>query len=119
VLLEDVALLEDEKKYELAAQKANEIVRKLMPSVQKDNALKEKFFEAHYHVVFSFLKYAQSLTNPSMKDNALKRAAAQAVNFEQKWPDFGGDGSSRRFNELLSREAEFKTLVDQLKAKNK
>jgi hypothetical protein len=119
VLLEDVALLEDEKKYEQAALKANEIVRKLLPSVQKDNALKEKYFEAYYHVVFSFVKYGQGQSDPAVKDKALKRAAAQTVDLDQKWPNYGGDASSRRFNELLSREADFKVMVEQLKAKNK
>jgi hypothetical protein len=119
VLLEDVSLLEDERKYEQAALKANDVVRRLLPSVNKDNALKEKYFEAYYHVVYSFVKYGQTLTDPAMRDKALKRAAAQTVELEQKWPNFGGDASSRRFNDLLTKEADFKGIVEELRAKNK
>jgi hypothetical protein len=119
VLLEDVSLMEDEGKYDKAALKANDIVRKLLPNVTRDNALKEKYFEAYYHVVYSFVKYGENLTDAGQKDKALRRAAVQALELDKKWPNYGGDTSAKRFNELLSKDAAFKEIVDRLKANDK
>jgi hypothetical protein len=118
-LLEDVSLMEDEGKYDKAALKANDIVRRLLPNVTRDNALKEKYFEAYYHVVYAFLKYGQGQSDAAQKEKTLRRAAAQAVELDKKWPNFGGDASAKRFNDLLSKEPDFKEIVDRLKANDK
>jgi hypothetical protein len=118
-LLEDVSLIEDEGNYDKAALKANDIVRRLLPSVTRDNALKEKYFEAYYHVVYSFVKYGQGQADSTLREKSLRRAAIQAVELEKKWPDFGGDVSAKRFNDLMSKEADFKEIVDRLKANEK
>ena len=36
-----------------------------------------------------------------------------------EWPNYGGDASAKRFGELLSKDVEFREIVDQLKAANK
>lgn len=118
-LLEDVSLMEDEGKYDRAALKANDIVRRLLPNVTRDNALKEKYFEAYYHVVFAFVKHGQGLSDPSQKEKALRQAAFQAIELDKKWPNYGGDASAKRFNDLLSAEPEFKQVVERLKANDK
>ncbi len=118
-LLEDVALTEDEGYYARAAVKANDIVRRLLPSVGKDNALKEKYFEAYYHVVYSFVKHGQGLSDAAAKGKALHTAAVQTVELEKKWPNYGGDASARRFTDLLGKEPEYKEAVDRLKASEK
>jgi hypothetical protein len=119
VLLEDVSLMEDEGKYDKAALKANDIVRRLLPNVTHDNALKEKYFEAYYHVVYAFVKHGQGQSNPAMKEKALRQAAFQAIELDKKWPNYGGDASAKRFNDLLSAEPEFKAVVERLKASDK
>jgi hypothetical protein len=118
-LLEEVALLEDESKFDVAALKANDIVRRLVPHVTRDNSLKEKYFEAYYHVVYSFVKHAQSLVDPERREKELRKAAAQAVDLENKWPNFGGDASAKRFNALFRSEPDFKGMVDRLKTSEK
>jgi hypothetical protein len=118
-LLEDVALTEDEGKYDKAALKANDIVRKLLPSVMRDNALKEKYLEAYYHVVYSFVKFGQAQSDASQKEKALRRAALQTVELEKKWPNYGGDSSARRFSDLLSKESDFKEVVERIKSSEK
>jgi tetratricopeptide (TPR) repeat protein len=114
-LLEDVALTEDEGKYDKAALKANDIVRRLLPSVTRDNALKEKYLEAYYHVVYCLVKDGQARTDPALKQKALQRAAGQTLELNKKWPNFGGGASSRRFTDLLDREPDFKQTVERLK----
>jgi hypothetical protein len=118
-LLEDVALMEEEHQYDKAAVKANDIVRRLLPQVTRDNAMKDKFLEAYFHVVYCFVKYGQGLTDPARREKELRRAAAQTVELDKKWPNYGGDASAKRFNELFRKEPDFKQLVDQLKASDK
>jgi outer membrane protein assembly factor BamD (BamD/ComL family) len=118
-LIEEVALTEDEGNFDKAALKANDIVRRLLPNITRDNALKEKYFEAYYHVVYAFVKYAQSLSDPAMKEKSLRQAAFQAIELDKKWPNYGGEASAKRFNELFAAEPEFKELVERLKANDK
>jgi outer membrane protein assembly factor BamD (BamD/ComL family) len=118
-LLEDVALMEEEHQYDKAAVKANDIVRRLLPQVTRDNAMKDKFLEAYFHVVYSFVKHGQSLNDPARRDKELRRAAAQAAELDRKWPNYGGDASAKRFNDFFRKEPGFKQLVDQLKASEK
>lgn len=117
--IEDVALMEREGKYGNAAHKADDLVRKLLPKITRDNNIKEKYLEAYYHVVYSFVKYGQSQTDKNKKDKAFKQAAAQTLELNKKWPDYGSDTSAKRFNDLLSKEKELKDAVARLKAGNK
>jgi hypothetical protein len=118
-LLEDVSLLEDEGKYDRAAIKANDVLKRLSSQVTRDNSLKEKFFEAYFHVVYCLVKHGQASNDPARRDKELRRAAAQAVELDKKWPNFGGENSAKRFHELFRREPDFKALVDQLKSAEK
>lgn len=117
-LLEDVALLEEEGKYGPAAIKADKLVKQMLPNITKDNNIKEKYFEAYFHVVYSFVKHGQAQPDSAKKDENLKRAALQTIDLEKKWPNFGGDASAKRFNDLLNKEADFKAAVEQLKSKS-
>jgi hypothetical protein len=119
VLLEDVSLLEEEKKFDKAALKANDLVRRLLPAITRDNALKDKYFEAYYHVVYSIVKHSQNLTDAAQRNKAIRQAAGQTVELDRKWPNFGGDASAKRFNDLLSKEADLKDAVERLKANDK
>jgi hypothetical protein len=116
VQLEDVALLEQEGKYGAAAIKADRLVKQLLPHVNKDNAQKERYFEAYYHVVYCLLKYGQAATDKGKKDEAIRRAAAQTAELEKKWPGFGPDASGRRFSDLLAKESDLKEAYEQAKA---
>jgi hypothetical protein len=116
VLLEEVALLEEEGKYGAAAAKADRLVKQLLPHVHKDNAQKERYFEAYYHVVYCLLKFGQNVADKGKKDEALRRAAVQTAELERKWPGFGPDASGRRFTELLARESDLKEAYERVKA---
>ncbi len=118
-LLEEVALLEDQGHYNRAALKANDVVRRLLPAVTRDNALKEKYFEAYYHVVFALVEQGKGLKDRAQREKALRQAAVQTVELTKKWPDYGGDASARRFSDLLNKESDFKAAVERVKAGNK
>jgi len=91
-------------------------VRRLLPAITRDNGLKERYFEAYYHVVYSFVKHGSKpvRSRPQGQGTAARRRASAGT--RQEWTNYGGDASAKRFNDLLSREPQFKEMVDRLRS---
>lgn len=116
VILERVCLLEDTGKYGLASREADTMLKRLLPKAEKDPAVKEKYLEFYYHVVYSFYKFGATTTDPAKADRTIKDAAKQMVDLEKKWGGWGSDASAKRFNDLLAAEPKLKTAYEAAKS---
>jgi hypothetical protein len=116
-LLEEVQVLEKDADFVNGAKKANRLVQQLLKKASTDNALKEKYLEAYYHVVFCFLKHGQNQPVQANREKHIKDAARQIVALEKRWMGFGSDASAKRFKDLLQNEPELQKAYDAEKPK--
>jgi hypothetical protein len=116
-LKEEVLLLEADRNFAVAALKADKLVKELIKKVEKDNSLKEQYFECYYHVAYCFLKHGQNQVNPMQRAKFIEKAANQIEALEKRWKDRGGlgDVANKRFQDLLNNEPELKAVYDSIK----
>src|SRR5262249_37375508 len=116
VILERVCLLEDTGKYGLASREADTMLKRLLPKADKDPAVKEKYLEFYYHVVYSFYKFGATTMDPAKADRTIKEAGKQMAELEKKWGGWGSDASAKRFNDLLAAEPKLKAAYEAAKS---
>jgi hypothetical protein len=110
VLKEQLLLLEEEGKFGAAANLAGSLVNELVKKLE-DNEMKETYFECYYHKVYATYRYGQTThaENKAKRDEETKRAAGYVIDLVDKWGGgLGGEESARRFQDLLTREADLR-----------
>jgi hypothetical protein len=110
VQMERVHLFDARGKHGAAATEWNKLNNQLVKRV-KEPDIKPRYFECYFYLVRSLAWHGKKENQPKY----VKQAANMIVNLERSWPDFGGEASKIRFQELLSQEKELKEQVDALK----
>ncbi|HEV3261406.1 MAG TPA: hypothetical protein VG013_31430 [Gemmataceae bacterium] len=110
---ERILLMEDKRQYFQAATEWNKLMKDLRPRLS-DNRLKEQYFEAYYHLTYSYYKHASGLKDEHKKAAGIKKAAGFITALESKLPNMGGGGLKKQYDELLAKErplnVEYKAL---------
>lgn len=110
VQMERVHLFDARGKHGAAATEWNKLNKQLVSRI-KEPDIKPRYFECYFYLVRSLTWHGKKENQPKY----VKQAANMIVNLERAWPDFGGEASKVRFQELLSQEKELKEQVDALK----
>jgi hypothetical protein len=114
VVKESYHLLEAQGNYAQAAARWSDLVnRQLIPKINIDPQMKVQYFECYFYL-------ANCLYHAGIKgrdEKAIKRSADLIARLEQKWPDFGGDVSKSRFDQLLASDQNLKSQYEVAKRK--
>ncbi len=114
VLKEYVLWLQDKGLHGRASQESVALVNQLVKKLDVPG-MKEHYYECYYLMVYSRLKYGQAQADTSKGQQAIRTAAQDLRNLTKNAPDLGGEDSTRRFDELLASEPEFKKEYEQIK----
>jgi hypothetical protein len=110
VQFERVHLLDANKKHGNAATEWNKLSKQLVSRI-KDPDIKPRYFECYFYLIRSLYLHGVDASEAKYT----KQAANMIVKLENAWPDFGGDESKARFDELLSQNKDLKEQYDALK----
>jgi hypothetical protein len=110
VQFERIHLLDAHNKHGSAATEWNKLVKQLQPRL-KEPDIKPRYFECYFYLVRSLYRHGVQAKEPKY----VKQAAGMAAKLEKAWPDFGGEASKARFEELLAKEKEFSAQYKQQK----
>ncbi|HMC63527.1 MAG TPA: hypothetical protein VKI65_01165, partial [Gemmataceae bacterium] len=100
---ERILLLEDQGKYGTrtgAVLSWNTFMKELRPLVEKDNKVREMYYDAYYHWVHCIFKFAVKENKPKFIQEAVK----QIITLEQRQPNMGVEGMKEKYLELLKKE---------------
>jgi hypothetical protein len=110
VQFERIHLIDVHDKHGKAASEWNSLVKQLQPRI-KEPDIKPRYFECYFYLVRSLYQHGVQAKEPKY----VKQAAGMAAKLERAWPDFGGEASKARFEELLAQEKEFSNQYKQQK----
>lgn len=117
-------LLEDQEVY--AGQTGailswNAMMHQLRPQITKSPEAKEMYYEAYFHMIYSYYKNALKMTDPAKQKQYIQKAAGYVNGLETDKPDMGGADSKKRFDDLINSAegAPLKQELDLLRKGNK
>ena len=119
VVKEKLHLLEDQEKYggkDGAVMGWNALGKQLRPRINSAPSAKELYWECYYHMVYCYYRHAQNMPSGKKRDDEMRKVVGLITQLENSQPDWGGEASRRRFEELLAAEKE---LRDQYEAAKK
>jgi len=111
---ERILLMEDRGQYFQAAREWSTLMKDLRQRLG-DNKLKEQYFEAYYHLVYSYYKHASGMKDEAKQAAGIKKAAGFITALEGRLPDMGGGGLKKQYDELLAKERPLKAAYEALK----
>lgn len=109
-----IMLLEDKENYGAAVQLANKLMQQMKPRIE-DNKIKEQYLELYYHETYCILKNGQGLSNADLKTRSIKTAAQRIIKLERSQGNLNTEESKKRFDELLSKEADLREQYNAMK----
>jgi hypothetical protein len=113
---EKIFLQMEDESWMPAAKGWDQLVKALVAKINMPG-MKDQYLECYYWLVYCLYKNAMKIEDPKKHAAALKQAATFITSLEGKFPDFGGDASRVRFQDLLEKEAPLKQEYEQLKGK--
>jgi hypothetical protein len=118
-LIEQLYVYLDRTYYGAAVNRANALLKILLPKLPQGGALKDRYFETYYLFVLGYYKYGLSRTKPAERQENIAKAAGHLYQLITKHPEMGGEDSRQRFTELLESPegAELKKAYEQIKNK--
>src|SRR5262249_736428 len=116
-LLEEIYLYIDLKYYGAAVNRANAVLKVLLPKIKESGQVKDRYFETYYLFVYAWYKYGQSQTDPTKHAEHVKLAAEYLNKLSTSYPNLGGDEAKKRFDDLLNSDegAELRKVYDEIK----
>jgi hypothetical protein len=111
---EKLFLLMEDESWMPAAKGWDALVKALVAKITVPG-MKDQYLECYYWLVYCLYQNAMKIPVPQKQAAALKQAATFITSLEGKFPDFGGDASKARFQDLLDKETKLKEVYEQLK----
>lgn len=111
---EQIYLYLDRGYHGAAVNRANDLVKILLPKVREGASFKDHYFEVYYLFVCGYLKYGLAQQSAAEREPWVKKAAQSLHALAENYPDLGGEESKERFRDLLASE-EGAFLRDELK----
>jgi len=120
-LIEEIYLFTDLGYHGAAVNRANALLKTLLPLLNRGGAMKERYFEAYYLFINAYNRHALAQKEPAKRDEEIKTVAGHLQKLIANHADLGGEESRQRFDDLLASDegALLKKALSELQAKAK